>query len=354
MAPRTRGRGTDESRSRAERAGSRSHRGVRIRAATGTPGQRARPVERDAAVAQADTQASWPMTRWSSTSTSSSRPAASASAVRWRSSGRRRRVARRVVVDEDDARGVAPDRVPEQLADTDERRARRCRGRPSRRGARRSSCSASRPAAPRARAGPSGGRSRSATSRGERIVQRPAGQSASEPPAELEGGDELRGAGRADARARPPAPASVARARPVRPSNRARASLGEVDRATARGPEPHTRPMSSAASDPPGPRSCEPLARPLGGGSSRMARLAPRLGGGPVKLANGHEVLRGGDGRPRARTTKARRFPPPSGPGDAVSPIERPSPGPHPPLARGSTGGAVVHAKPAPSSLQTR
>ena len=42
---------------------------------------------------RSETYASWPMTRWSSRSMSSSRPAASASAVRWRSSGRRRRVA---------------------------------------------------------------------------------------------------------------------------------------------------------------------------------------------------------------------------------------------------------------------
>ena len=37
--------------------------------------------------------------------------------------GRRRRVAARVVVDEDDARRVEPDRVAEQLADPDQRRA---------------------------------------------------------------------------------------------------------------------------------------------------------------------------------------------------------------------------------------
>ena len=54
---------------------------------------------------------------------SSRRPAASASAVRCRSSGRGRRVARRMVVDEDHAGRVEPDRVAEQLADPHQRRA---------------------------------------------------------------------------------------------------------------------------------------------------------------------------------------------------------------------------------------
>ena len=53
---------------------------------------------------------------------SSSRPAASASAVRWRSSGEGVGSPRRVVVDEDHAGRVEPDRVAEQLADPDQRR----------------------------------------------------------------------------------------------------------------------------------------------------------------------------------------------------------------------------------------
>ncbi len=53
---------------------------------------------------------------------SSRRPAASASAVRWRSSGRRCRIARRMVVDEDQPGRVEPDGVAEQLADADQRR----------------------------------------------------------------------------------------------------------------------------------------------------------------------------------------------------------------------------------------
>ena len=62
------------------------------------------------------------MTTWSSTSTSSSRPAAIASAVRCRSSGLGRRVARRVVVAQHDARCVQPHGVPEQLADPNQGR----------------------------------------------------------------------------------------------------------------------------------------------------------------------------------------------------------------------------------------
>ena len=243
--------------------------------------------------------------------------------------GRRRRVAGRVVVDEDDAGGVEPDRVAEQLADAHQRRAdvalvdRRdpqdvvlrvehhdpqllaleaahledqavgdvARDRGS---------SSGRPASRPAGAGPS---SKAATSWAAFAGPMP-GTAASS--------------------------SSVARARPVSPSWRASASVGEVDRRPAarrrsprpaRSAPPRVRPADTAQGQP----LARPLRRPAARGSpGRPAGGAER---GPGAGRSGHRCTSdcdGGLGVPGARTTGARRFPPPSGPGDDAEPSRGP------------------------------
>ena len=276
---------------------------------------------------------------------SSRRPAARASAVRCRSSGRGRRVARRMVVDEDHARGVEPDRVAEQLADADQRRAdvalvdRRdaqdvvlgvehhdpqllaleathLEDQPVRDVVR----TADRPA-----------------------CRRPVGE---QPAPELEGGDQLGRLGLADARSPSASSSSVARARPVSPSWRASASEARSTAERPRVPEPHTSPISSAAVRPPTPRiasrsrgrSCDrhlpdrPAALETRHQHASMNReLAPwgveakadgeqerahlKVRERPADPSNARiGVPRRRRGVPEARTTGARRFPPPSGP----------------------------------------
>ena len=167
------------------------------------------------------------------------RPAASASAVRCRSSGDGCRIARRVVVDEDHARPRRAGRRRGTARRPGPATTTRCPGRRSRPGGRRSWCRGARSAAPRARAGPSGGRAGRPRRAGRGSSS---GRPASRPAA----------AGRARTRrpAGPRAPrrcpgtaassSSVARARPVSPSCRASASVGEVDgRPPARPRAPH-------------------------------------------------------------------------------------------------------------------
>ena len=71
---------------------------------------------------RSETHASWPITTWSRTSTSSSRPAAIASAVRCRSSGLGVGSPEGWLWTSIDAARVEPDGVAEQLADPDQRR----------------------------------------------------------------------------------------------------------------------------------------------------------------------------------------------------------------------------------------
>ncbi len=86
-----------------------------------------------------------------------------------------------------------------------------------------------------------------------------------------------------------------------------------------REPEPHTRPMSSAAVRPATPRWASRSLGRSASGSSRMARPRPAGMNDPSSGMRSTAVppggtFRGGSGVPGVRTTGARRFPPPSGP----------------------------------------
>ena len=224
----------------------------------------------------------------------------------------RRRVARRVVVDEDHARRVEPDGVPEQLADPDERRRHvalvdgrdaqddvlRVRG--------------SRPAAPRARAGPSGGRA-------GRRRRAASGWSSGRPAS--------RRAVAGRARTRPTSCAALAAPMPGhglqldvrRPGEAGQAVVARRGRRSRRRPPTGPRPRSPARArsaprpvSPARPAQGEALAGRSAAGSSRMASPARRS---RALVSTRHGLLRGGGrGVPAARTTRARRFLPPSGP----------------------------------------
>ena len=120
-------------------------------------------------------------------------------------------------------------------------------------------------------------------------------------------------------RARAPSPG------PARSGHRAAASASAA-RSTAdrpRVPEPQTSPISSAAVSPPTPRRAAAREALGDRALSRIARPRPARASGwpsgdarcglPATAAPPSERVRR-SGRPRARTTGARRFPPPSGP----------------------------------------
>ena len=99
--------------------------------------------------------------------------------------------------------------------------------------------------------------------------------------------------------------------------------------------------MSSAAVSPAGAARCQPLARPLHRGHLADRPTGSRRGGTRVEEGwSGHRCspLRRRAGSPRTRTTEARRFLPPSGPGNTTNPSGDPLPPAHPGLHRGSTG----------------
>ena len=211
---------------------------------------------------RSETYASWPMTRWSSSWMSSSRPAASASAVRCRSSG--------------DGVGspdgwlwtrmtpgrVEPDRVAEQLADPHQRR--RDVALVDRRDAQDVVLRVehARRAAPRARAGPSGGSAGRRRRAGRGSSSGPAGQSASSRRPSSK-------AATSWAAFASPIPgtaassSSVARASPVSPSCRRSASAARSTAERPRVPEPHTQPDQLGRGQAAGAPQGEPLARPL-------------------------------------------------------------------------------------------
>ena len=217
------------------------------------------------------------MTRWSSTAMSSSRPAATASAVRCRSSGLGVGSPGRVVVDEDEPRRMEADGITEELRDAHERgrdvaavdgaawRARRC------------ACRGARRAAPRAGGGPSSATSREARSAGPRMVQpsRPASPTTARRPSSKAALSRAARAG-PDARHtrellrgwRPPARPGR-RSGPARPGRCCRRRGLPV-------PVAQRRPMSSAAERP--LRHAAPAAHGgrSAGGSSRTAR-APQV-----------------------------------------------------------------------------
>ena len=265
---------------------------------------------------------------------SRSRPAASASAVRWRSSGDGVGSPDGWLWTRIRPRGVQPDGVAEQLADADERRrdvalvdgrdpehdvlrvqehdpqllpleAAHLEQQPVGDVARR----ADRPAA-----------------------GRPVGQ---QPPAELERGDQLGGLRRADARAgrraRRPSPGRDRSARHAAPARPRR----------GRPPTGRARRSPTAARSAPRPRGRRRRAARAARGAAR--RLAARGSPGRRSSATSDRRRVGrkhacGDGRPRARTTEARRFLPPSGPGNAANPSGRPSPAGHPEMHRDCAG----------------
>ena len=190
-----------------------------------------------------------------------------------------------------------------------------------------------------------------ATSPGDRIVQRPAGQSAT---------DRRPSSNAAASRAafacpRPGVPASStsdARASARRLSWRRTSASREVDRAPPSPAGPQHERDELRRREPAGPAQGEPLARALGGGQvtdgSRRAavrrsvirrvvrdrhghtRIGRVAGTGPARRSRGD----GGLGVPGARTTEARRFPPPSGPGNTPEPRDEPLPTAHRPLRR--------------------
>ena len=114
--------------------------------------------------------------------------------------------------------------------------------------------------------------------------------------------------------ARPASSTSVARARPVSPSCAASASSARSTAERPRDPEPQMSAISSAVVRPAAPRSAS---RSRGRSVERdLPDGPPATGLGGLILAHRappqrrHRRSR----RPRARTTGARRFPPPSGP----------------------------------------
>ena len=175
--------------------------------------------------------------------------------------------------------------------------------------------------------------SRSATSRGPRIVQRAGRPVGEQPPAELERGRPAGPPWPRRSRAAPRARArSPGRARSGRRGGRARPSRGPPPTGRACR-EPQSRPISSAAVRPPAPRSAS---RSRGRSVDRQLADRPAAAGRPTVVAPIGSRHRGTSvattrrvGRPRARTTEARRFLPPSGPEDDAEPTEGPSPAAH-------------------------
>ncbi len=226
-----------------------------------------------------------------------------------------RRVARGVVVDEDDARGVEPDRVPEELADAHQRRAdvALVDGRDPQDV--RSSCRAARPAAPRARAGPSGGSAGRPRRAGPRIVQRAAGQSAMSRRPSSKAATSCAARAGADAghgrrSSSSAGPGQAGQAVVARRGRRAARSTADRPRV----PDPQTSAISSAAVRPPTPREGQPLAWPFGQREARGSpdRPVPARSSRPGPCHLRHPMP--GRGIPGARATEARRFLPPSGP----------------------------------------
>ena len=125
---------------------------------------------------------------------------------------------------------------------------------------------------------------------------------------------------------------------------------GEVDRRPAARPGAPQQPDQLRRRQAAGAAQREPLARPLGG-RQLADRPAGRSAGSAVDRWSRHRVDRGhrahapgprptAIGRPRARTTEARRFPPPSGPEDDAEPSERALTGGSPrPFTGGSPAG---------------
>ena len=109
---------------------------------------------------------------------------------------------------------------------------------------------------------------------------------------------------------------SVARASPVSPSWRASASSARSTAERPADPEPHTSAISSAALRPAAPRAASRSRGRSADGISRIARRRSRSRS--CRLRHGSAPGRRRTGSPRARTTEARRFLPPSGPGDAT------------------------------------
>ena len=276
------------------------------------------------------------MTTWSSTSTSSSRPAAIASAVRWRSSGRRRRVARsggcgpgpRPIAS---SRTASRNSSPTRTSDADtlptytlETRwttffALRLRTRSSSRSRRPISTQQPVRHVPRRADRPAPGRP---------VRHRP--------PAELERRREPRRLRRADPRDPGELRVRGPRERPDARVPRQRL-LGQLERAPSRRrPCPRPRAISSAAESPPGPRRASRSRGRSAAGRSRTERDARRCAGAsstrPLPIVMTH--LPSGRraavyapacrGVPGARTTEARRFPPPSGPGNTTKATRAP------------------------------
>ena len=178
------------------------------------------------------------------------RPAASASLREMRVVRGQRRVARRVVVDEDHARGVESDGVAEEFADSDERR-RHVALVDGRNAGTTFSCSIARPTAPRARAGPSEGRAgRPRRAASERSSARPASRRAVAGPARTPPSAARPWPRRCPARppARRPSPG---RDRSGRRGGRGRRRPGRPP--TGPPADPQTRAISSAALSPAAP-----------------------------------------------------------------------------------------------------
>ena len=222
---------------------------------------------------------------------SSSRPAATASAVRCRSSG--------LGIGSPDRwlwtrmRRAACMRTASRKSSATRTTAvgRRCHGRPWARRGRRSGCRAGRPGAPPVPGGRSRGRDGSARSRGLRMTHRPGGQSGDQAQAgKLEGGHELGRPCRPDA-GRPlqlgggeqrgqPGEACAADERLLRHGRGVRRG-GIIQ-------ETHSSPMSSAAERPAGPRDRAAPGAALAGGSSLTGeRRARGRGGDPVPVLRG-------------------------------------------------------------------
>ena len=296
---------------------------------------------------RSDTQASWPMTTWSRTSTSSSRPAAIASAVRWRSSGLGVGSPDGWLWHEDDAGRVEPDGVAEQLPDPHQRR-----GDVAHVDGRHALDDVLRVEAqhPQLLALEAAHLDEQAVRDVARRPDRPApGRPVRDrPPAELERGREPRRLRDADARDR----------RELRvggPGERRRGSACRASTSSASSialrppaPVPSTTAMSSAAESPPGPRrASRSRGRSAAGRSRTDRRRRARMGLAERSSTVGRRaspsptcsswragpcrgLARRRARRPRVRTTEARRFPPPSGSGNTTKPTRRPLPGDSP------------------------
>ena len=159
--------------------------------------------------------------------------------------------------------------------------------------------------------------SRSATSAGPRIVQRPAGQSARSRRPSSKAATSWAALADADARHR----GQLLLGRPGEPGEaivRRQRVGGEVDGRPSARPGSPDQPDELGRGQAAGAAQGQPLARPLGewdladGATGRRRRVEARFAANGPRLAStvGQAAVR----RPRARTTGARRFPPPSGP----------------------------------------